>query len=267
MADYIHLQHEFLTKNQPIPKRKNKYLILCFGDCFTKGWKAYQTQGWPHYLALFLPDNVEIWNVAIGNGAGTYLSVLISRFFISLNPDLIIIHLMRPGIAPLTLKEKDIFHSLLMKDVDLNQLWFNLVESRLRNIILARYKEERSFEVWHTLMNQDISKIYSVLSHFNCPTIFIANDHKHPYFKHANEAIKIIEQDVIKKEDSLIVTDFDGPEWEIKWDHPNNRRDIFTALFVCEKMQKLGWQLTWHASQMLQEYVTWRNCSNVPGRT
>lgn len=216
------------------PKWLETINVLCLGCSFTKG--KYPEYNYPTHLQNILPKEYKVHN--FGRGAsGTRLHLLLSKFYIPIDPQYVIIQLMHPWR-----------HHLFMKIIRINpHLISDILQSdsypealaaihRAHQEVLYKGKKRVQIDRMVTtgeleqLITDDMINIFRLTSLFDCPVILLINDNAYPYYNSFPFAlVKLL---TLAKTEKIVITSFSASNefWLSENDrHPNEKRAKMTA--------------------------------------
>jgi hypothetical protein len=170
MATYVHFQHDILMRGLDMPKPLKPKLILCLGDCHTKGWLAKNSKGWPYYLSTILPDDIEVWNAGIGYYSGTFVQGMFIPDLIKLNPSLVLVQPTPPIFDPWESELIEMGRHIIVSNPDPSH----------RFEVLGQDNFQSKYMKWNRIHFKDINvekeasyRLLDNLSVFKCPIMFV----------------------------------------------------------------------------------------------
>jgi len=219
--------------------KDHDYSVVCLGCSFTYGShsSAGFHKGFPFYLSQIVNDHVEVWNCG-HSGFGTWINIFLAPF---LAPDIVVFQLMEPWRRPSSSEIKHI--SALFKYKDIARIYRRshrincLIWSRLHksNQLAMKWEEMKKLLIFDVALIRKLQYIYK------CPFVFLVNKHHLPYWDHVEKCIDCLrEEDLIRKKDRLVQTQFGKESWIASHDsHPNNLRHKLTAEYVLKEINNL----------------------------
>lgn len=170
MATYINFQHDILMAGLSVPKTLSPKLILCLGDCLTKGWHAKNSKGWPYYLSIMLSDNIEVWNAGIGYYSGTFVQGMFIPDLTQLNPDLVIVQPTPPKYDPWESKIIELGQQIAANNPDPSHRFEEICRVKFQ----LQYMKLNEIYLKDTAVEKESSyRLLNNLKPFKCPIVLV----------------------------------------------------------------------------------------------